>query len=281
MKKQTLKIAFFSLAFGAIALFPLASASAATSYLLSPPSIQTSPGKTLILFLSIDPRGIKNYTGKVELKYPPDLLEVQSFQFGNNWIPLTQGEYSLIDNTRGVLIKTAGFPQGTSAPAFFGSVLFSAKKAGSAAIEIGNGSFALDKENKNLFVGTGAKAFVTITAVQLPAPSPVRQSPSPRPAPTPTTSPAFQNTAPSPAASPIAINTANDSPAPKTTPQPSLDSQTLASNSANRPVSLLAKITDSETNGPLDFLFIAAALITLGVIGYGTYRFLFKSKRSL
>lgn len=277
MKKHALKIGIFSLALGVMALSPLAFASAATSYLLSPASVQTSPGKTFILFLSIDPKGIKNYTGKLELKYSPDILEAQSFQFGNIWIPITQGEYNSIDNTRGILVKTAGYPQGTLTPTFFGSVLFSAKKAGQASIEVGSGSFALDNENRNTFVGTGSKTLATVTAVQLPTPtlSPVRPSLSPRPSLTPTPSSASQTITPSPAPNTVAINTVDNAP----TPQPSLDSRTLASsNSNNRPVSLLAKISDSEVTGPIDFLFIAAALLALGALGYGAYKLLFGPK---
>jgi len=136
---------------------------AATNISFSPPSITVKQGQTFMLTTSVNPQGIKNYTVKLELNYPVELLEVKSFTFGSTWMPLSQSGYDSIDNTKGILIKTAGYPGGLSSTASFGTVSFLAKKAGSGTITIGNNSLALDSTNKNVLSGT-PQVSVLITA---------------------------------------------------------------------------------------------------------------------
>jgi lipoprotein-anchoring transpeptidase ErfK/SrfK len=158
---------------------------AATTISLSPASVSVNQGRTFNLIISVNPQGIKNYTVKAELKYPADLLEVKSFSFGNNWMALVQPGYDLIDNTNGVLIKTAGYPAGTSSAITFGTVSFLAKKAGKGTIQVGNNSLALDSGNQNVLSSTLAQASVNITApVSPPAPAPT-PTPTPEEAVTP------------------------------------------------------------------------------------------------
>ncbi len=136
---------------------------AATNILFSSTSITVKQGQTFVLTTSINPQGIKNYTVKLELNYPAEFLEVKSFIFGNTWMSLSQSGYDSIDNTKGILIKTAGYPGGLSSTASFGTVSFLAKKAGSGTITIGNNSLALDSTNKNVLSGT-PQVSVLITA---------------------------------------------------------------------------------------------------------------------
>jgi hypothetical protein len=158
---------------------------AATIISLSPANVSVNQGRTFNLIISVNPQGIKNYTVKAELKYPADLLEVKSFSFGNNWMALVQPGYDLIDNTNGVLIKTAGYPAGTSSAVTFGTISFLAKKAGSGTIQVGNNSLALDSGNQNVLSSTLAQASVNITApVSPPAPAPT-PTPTPEEAVTP------------------------------------------------------------------------------------------------
>ena len=136
---------------------------AATDILFSPASITVKQGQTFILSASVNPQGVKNYTVKLELNYPADLLEVKSFTFGSKWMPLSQPGYDSIDNTKGVLIKTAGYTGGLSSIASFGTISFLAKKTGSGTIVVGDDSLALDSTNKNVLSGT-PQVSVTVTA---------------------------------------------------------------------------------------------------------------------
>ncbi|MBU3923248.1 cohesin domain-containing protein [Patescibacteria group bacterium] len=140
---------------------------AATNVLFSSTSVNVKQGQNFTLTTSINPGDVKNYTVKLELNYPADILEVKSFVFASNWMPLSQSGYDLIDNTNGVLIKTAGYPSGISSTTTFGTISFSAKKAGTGTITLGGNSLALDSTNQNVLSGT-PQAFVTIIA---PAPA--------------------------------------------------------------------------------------------------------------
>lgn len=148
------------------------SAMAATTISFSPTNINVNSGEDFNLVISLDPQGIKNYTVKAEVDYPSDLLEVKSFNFSQDWMAITQSGYDLIDNTNGRLIKTAGYPGGISAAATFGTITFSAKKAGQGTINLGSDSIALDSGNQNLLAGPLSQSSVEITAPAAPSTQP-------------------------------------------------------------------------------------------------------------
>lgn len=133
----------------------VAPALAATVVTLSPATINVAPGKTFDVAISVNPQGTANYVEKVELTYPADLLEVKSFTQGNAWMGLTQPGYDLMDNTNGVLLKSAGYPSGITAQTPFGTVTFSAKKAGTGTINIGGNSVAFEVSTQSTSSGTG------------------------------------------------------------------------------------------------------------------------------
>jgi len=145
---------------------------AATNISFSPTSINVSPGENFNLTISLNPQGIRNYTVKTEVSYPADLVEIKSFNFGQGWTALSQTGYDLVDNTNGLLIKTAGYPGGIPISASFGTISFSAKKAGSGTISLGSNSIALDAENQNVLSSSLAQASVKITAPAAPSTPP-------------------------------------------------------------------------------------------------------------
>ena len=146
---------------------------AATTISLSPASVSVTQGESFNLAIAINPQGVKNYTVKVELEYPTDLLEVKSFNFSQGWTALSQSGYDLIDNTNGLLIKTAGYPGGTPISASFGTVSFSAKKSGNGVIKLSSNSMALDAENQNVLSSS-----LTQVTVSIAAPTPVAPGPT-------------------------------------------------------------------------------------------------------
>ena len=169
---------------------------AATTISLSPTAVNITAGQTFNLNVAVDPQGVKNYTVKLELKYPADLLEVKSFTLSSNWTAfIATGYDTTIENanTNGVLIKTAGYPNpGLSSAVTFGTVSFLAKKAGSGIIQTGTGSLALNASSQNVFSGS-AQASVTIAAVIPPPPPPL---PPPQTTTPPTAPPAEEITPP-------------------------------------------------------------------------------------
>ncbi len=144
---------------------------AATSVSFTPASVSLRPGQSFTVAIAVNPQGVKNYTAKMELRYPADLMEVKSFTFANGWLALTQPGYDLTDNTNGVLIKTAGYPGGVSSPVNFGTVSLRAKKSGSGVVTLGTNSLALDAGNQNVLAGASARTAVTIKAAVAPTPA--------------------------------------------------------------------------------------------------------------
>lgn len=155
---------------------------AATIVSFSPGSVSVNPGQSFNLTINVDAQAVKNYTVKVELRFPADLLEINSFTFGaSGWMAWNQAGYDLTDNTNGVLIKTAGYPGGFGSAATFGTVSFKAKKAGKGTIKVGSGTIVLDANNQNVFSGTPEVAF-TVTAPAPVAPKkPAIETPVPTP----------------------------------------------------------------------------------------------------
>jgi len=142
---------------------------AATTVSLSPASVNVVSGKSFNVVVAVNPQGASNYTEKIELDYPADLLQVKSFSLGSNWMALSQTGYDLIDNTNGKLIKTAGYPGGISSSATFGTISFYAKKAGSGTIKLGSGSLALDANNQNVLSGAPSISVAITAPASVPA----------------------------------------------------------------------------------------------------------------
>lgn len=165
MKNKTLIfaaiVAFFTLA---------ATASAMTTVSLSPVSANIEEGQTFNLAVSVNSQVVKSYMVKLEIKFPADILEIQSFNFGNIWVPLSQPGYDLTDNTNGILIKSAGYPGGLISQADFGTIVFKAKKNGAGAIQITGNSLAFNVESLNVISGLPIGIPITITQVISPTP---------------------------------------------------------------------------------------------------------------
>ncbi len=157
-----MKKAIFSLAF--IGLVLAAPALAATTMSVLPANVAVTAGESFSVAVSVNPGGVKNYTVKLAMEYPADVLEATSFTFSSGWMALPQAGYDLIDNGSGTLIKTAGYPGGLSSAASFGTVVFRAKQTGSAAIEVTANSLALDAQNQNAVDGLPVRTLVNVTA---------------------------------------------------------------------------------------------------------------------
>jgi hypothetical protein len=171
MKKNILTITLATLGLLAFCNVTLA----ATVVSLSPSSVSVNSGQSFNVSVSVNPQGVNNFVEKIELKYPADILQVNSFTLGNSWMALTQAGYDLTDNTNGVLLKSAGYPGGLSSATTFGTVSFSAKKAGKGTISIGGNSVAFEANSQSAI--SGSPVSVTITAPTVVAPKPTTTAP--------------------------------------------------------------------------------------------------------
>lgn len=150
----------------AIALALPVAASAAT-FSFSPSAGSFAPGDTFSVGIYINPAtGEKITTAKLSASFPANLVEVVSFSQAAGWMPLVAPGFDLIDNTNGKLVKTGGFPARVTALKLFGTIVFKAKKAGTAVIGIEGDSMALDTANANKYT-TSTGAAYTIKAAAL------------------------------------------------------------------------------------------------------------------
>jgi hypothetical protein len=149
---------------------------AATEVSLSPSEINVNSEENFNLLIHIDPQGDINYVEKLELKYPADIIQADSFTFSSGWMALSQQGYDFIDNTKGVLIKTAGYPGGFSSVINFGIVSFSAKKEGSGTISVGGNSIAFKINSQSTISGLPASVTITAPTVVTPEPTTTPES---------------------------------------------------------------------------------------------------------
>jgi hypothetical protein len=163
MKKYLLSIAVVLAVLG-IGVAHAAALKDATVSIL--PSTQTvSVGKDFAIAVSINPGTDRVYSSTIEIRYPTDLLELKSFAYNRDAIPLTQSGYDVENKVDGVIIKTAGFSGGATSPVLIGTASFSPKKVGVANIAIGGGSMILNGNNENVYNGSGIEGVIAIVPV--------------------------------------------------------------------------------------------------------------------
>jgi peptide methionine sulfoxide reductase MsrA len=138
---------------------------AATTASITPASVKVVAGQQFNVVIAVNPNGTSDYAEQVKIDYPADLLQVTSFNIGSSWMSLTEAGYDSIDNVNGILTKTAGYAGGITSLTPFGTVTFTALKAGSGAIAIGSGSQAFEKSGQTAITGTGASFVITVAAV--------------------------------------------------------------------------------------------------------------------
>ncbi len=147
----------------ALALALPAVVSAAT-FSFTPVSGVFTPGKTFTTTVSVNPKaGEKITTAKMDLSFPSSLVEVVSFKQASGWVPLAVPGYDLIDNTKGELIKSGGFPAKVTALKEFGTITFKIKAPGAVTVETTKDSVLLDSNNVNKY---SAGSYFKFTAVK-------------------------------------------------------------------------------------------------------------------
>ena len=176
---------------------------AATTVTLTPANVKVATGQQFNMVVTVDPQGTKNMVEKVEVDFPADLLEVASFTPGNGGMVLNQTGFDLTDNTNGVLVKTAGYTGGISAPTMFGTILFTAKKAGSGVVKVGGQSAAFLASGQTPI--TGVSSTFTVNAASV-SPTPKAKTPVPSLAPVTTVAGEVVTATDTPAAVSVAAN---------------------------------------------------------------------------
>ncbi len=136
---------------------------------LSPTSIPVTPGKVFTVRVMANPGGAHVYTVSAHISFNPALISETGFTFAPNMLQLPMKGSNVVNNTTGVIIKTAGYiPKGITSTALFGTITFKAKKVGMAHISVTTKSMMLDTNSKNTISGTQGSSAVVITLPPLP-----------------------------------------------------------------------------------------------------------------
>ncbi|HAQ02704.1 hypothetical protein A2467_01570 [Candidatus Nomurabacteria bacterium RIFOXYC2_FULL_36_8] len=138
----------------------------------------TEPGKTFSLSIYANGSGVASYTAGVTLKFPADLVSVESFNYSGPWIPITASGYDTIDNTSGSLIKTAGYPNGFTNEVLVGTALFKVKKTGAITITTNQASYILDVDSNSTLKTYGSFSVTSSTPVVKTTPPPSTPTPT-------------------------------------------------------------------------------------------------------
>jgi hypothetical protein len=130
MRKKLLLVMLLSLLFAA----SHALADNSAQFTIDKTSGSYNVGQTITLKLGINPNGANFDTAVVNLNFPADLLQIQSFSLNPSFsITAPENAYT---NTTGTLSYAAGIPGSLSQSTDFGILTFKVVKAGDATISL-------------------------------------------------------------------------------------------------------------------------------------------------
>lgn len=165
----------------ALAGLTIAIPASAATITSSRSQVSAQVGNIITVQYTLNPAGERQYSAKLVLNYSPQVLSLSSFQYGDNWIALSQTGYDRVDNVNGTLIKTGGYPKGTADPVLFGTAQFRVIGSGNTTIALSGDSFVHNASRQNTLTGGPVTA---VTATRAPAAAP-KAAPTPSPAQTP------------------------------------------------------------------------------------------------
>lgn len=107
-------------------------------------------GQIVNVNLEVEPEGSGAvYTVSANLVYDPTKLEFISATFGPEWLELNQKELFVTDTINGLIIRTAGYPNGFLGTAKFVNYKFRAKNPGDTRVLVASGK-AFDENNSDV-----------------------------------------------------------------------------------------------------------------------------------
>ena len=153
-------------------IFPFLTSAATFSF--SPSTNTYLPGQSFSVDVYVNPdAGEEITTAKLVLSFPTQILKINSFTLASGWMALTQPGYDSLDNTKGELIKTGGFPGKVTSKKLFGTIAFSTQSEGTAKLVIGSNSLLLNPTNVNKYKSGSNANFVVAKPVLEIKPAPV------------------------------------------------------------------------------------------------------------
>jgi hypothetical protein len=246
---------FQTILFAAVGLL-IAPVAFAANIVFTPSTVNVTTGDSFTVQVSVNPQ-VKVGAVEVELKYPADLLEVTGFSLDSHW--MAAGDNS-IDNTKGVAVKSGGYPGGITSQTVFGTVSFKAKKAGSATVSLGSNSMALNASSANVLTYE-AKVQATIKDIT----KPVTQTPPQTQQQTTPSTTTQKKTTPSTSGQTVSQTPVSETPANESqTPEASIATNIPTSAGQANLLSTLASVLTLKTNNL--FVGLLVIIVIIGAI---------------
>jgi hypothetical protein len=141
-------------------------------------------GNSVTFNLKVNPDPSKPvFTVGATLKYDPTILSFQDATIDKAWMPLSRSPYEVTDTGKGIITRTAGYPEGLKSTANFTNYTFKATTPGETKVVISEG-MSLDAENndsgiqtKTITIRVGGKKEAPITTTEVvPAKKNVQQT---------------------------------------------------------------------------------------------------------
>lgn len=160
-----------------IALASLATAAPvfASTITLAPVVLSVAAGQTVSMTVNVDAGQTEAVTAKAVITYPAETLEAISFSFAPIWIQLSQPGYDGMAG--GLVVKTAGYPGGFTGAKTFGTLVFKAKKAGTATVAVSGDSAVWGGQGGSTLGGAQGASALTVTGGTTVSPAPVAPAP--------------------------------------------------------------------------------------------------------
>lgn len=161
-------IFFIAIVFFATPLFTNAS-----TITLSPSSVVVREGESFNIDVTINAPGTQEYTVKMDTVFTPEVVRINTWNFGSQWTVLRQPGYDSFNNTTGSLTRTGGYPSGFTGSVKFGTANFIAGKPGKGTISVTGNSFVFNAASQNTYTGGNVVNIEVLPAVKKePAPKP-------------------------------------------------------------------------------------------------------------
>jgi len=134
---------------------------------ISPTSAKVSEGQDVSFVVTVLPERDRDYTAQVAIKYPSEFLRFKSMQYGAGWVPVVRPGYDMHDAERGIIVKTAGVPEGFSQKKMFAVITFETLVSGGGELSFEANSFTLDAFNNNTLAGVSVPDRAAVQALEI------------------------------------------------------------------------------------------------------------------
>lgn len=114
------------------------------------------------LQINITPSGVVNYDSKIIVTYPQNLLTLNSFELGNDWLPLSGLGNNLNNPEIGLFVVSGLYPNKLTDEILFGEITFITKNPGYGSITLESNSEIISEKDESIGNTEGVQTLIAI-----------------------------------------------------------------------------------------------------------------------